>query len=58
MDNKDLLLWLYEQKNMVEDLLFGTNGKDRAESSTYRDKLYTMQSTYDEVIQYIKKNMK
>lgn len=58
MDNKDLLLWLYEQKDKVEDEIFGTNGKDRAESSTYRDKLYTKQNTYDEVIRHIKKNMK
>lgn len=56
MDNKDLLLWLYEQKDKVEDKLFGTNGQDRAEGN-YRDKLYTKQNTYDEVIQHIKKNM-
>lgn len=57
MDNKDLLLWLYEQKSKVEDELFGTNGKDRAESPTYRDILYTKQNVYDDVIRYVKKYM-
>lgn len=57
MDKKDLLLWLYEQKDKVEDKLFGTNGEDRVDSQSYRDVLYAKQNTYDEVIKYVKKNM-
>lgn len=57
MDKKDLLLWLYEQKDKVENKLFRTNGEDRVDSQSYRDVLYAKQNTYDEVIKYIKKNM-
>lgn len=53
MNEKDLLLWLYEQKDKVNDKLYGVNGQDRAEG-IYREKLFTELNTYDKIIKYVK----
>ena len=53
MNEKDLLLWLYEQKGKVDDKLYGVNGQDRAEGN-YREKLFTELNTYDKIIKYVK----
>lgn len=50
MNEKDLLLWLYEQKDKVDDKLYGVN---RAKG-IYREKLFTELNTYDKIIKYVK----
>ena len=37
--DKDLLLWLYEQKDDIDAHLYGTDNYDRAEG-TYRQELF------------------
>lgn len=57
MDKKDLLLWLYEQKDEIDKKLYGVGGYDRAEGN-YRDKLFAELNTYDKVVAKIKKESK
>lgn len=56
MNKENLLLWLHEQKSMVEDKLHELN-RENKEEDNYKHALYAKQSTFDEVIKYVEKNI-
>lgn len=51
--DKDLLIWLYEQKDDIDAHLYGIDSCDRAEG-TYRQELFTQLNLLDKIIQHIK----
>lgn len=53
--DKDLLLWLYEQKDEIDDHLYGTGKYDRAEG-TSREKYFAQLNLLDKIIRYIKQS--
>lgn len=52
--DKDLLLWLYEQKDDIDAHLYGTGNYDRAEG-TYRQELFAQMNLLDKIIRRVKK---
>lgn len=52
--DKDLLLWLYEQKDDIDAHLYGTGGYNRAEG-TYRQELFAQMNLLDKIIRRVKK---
>ena len=52
--DKDLLIWLYEQKDDIDAHLYGIGGYDRAEG-TYRQELFAQINLLDKIIQHIRK---
>lgn len=52
--DKDLLLWLYEQKDDIDAHLYGTGSYDRAEG-TYRQELFAQMNLLDKIIRRVKK---
>lgn len=53
--DKDLLLWLYEQKDEIDAHLYGTGLYDRAEGA-YRQECYAQMNLLNKIIQHIKSN--
>ena len=51
--DKDLLLWLYEQKDEIDAHLYGTGTYDRAEG-TYRQELFAQMNLLDKIIRHVK----
>ena len=51
--DKDLLLWLYEQKDEIDAHLYGTGTYDRAEG-TYRQELFAQMNLLDKIIRRVK----
>lgn len=51
--DKDLLLWLYEQKNEIDAHLYGAGKYDRAEGNS-RLEYYAQLNLLDRIIRYIK----
>lgn len=52
--DKDLLIWLYEQKDDIDAHLYGINSCDRAEG-TYRQELFAQLNLLDKIIRHIRK---
>ena len=52
--DKDLLIWLYEQKDDIDAHLYGTGSYSRAEG-TYRQELFAQMNLLDKIIRRIKK---
>ena len=52
--DKDLLLWLYEQKDDIEARLYGTGNYNTA-SGTYRQELFAQINLLDKIIRRVKK---
>lgn len=53
--DKDLLLWLYEQKDEIDAHLYGNGIYDRAEGSC-RQEYYAQLNLLDKIIKHIKSN--
>ena len=51
--DKDLLLWLYEQKDEIDVHLYGTGTYDRAEGA-YRQELFAQMNLLDKIIRRVK----
>ena len=51
--DKDLLLWLYEQKDNIYAHLYGSGTYDRAEG-TYRQELFAQINLLDKIIRRVK----
>ena len=51
--DKDLLLWLYEQKDDIDAHLYGTGKSDRAEGNS-RLEYYAQLNLLDRIIRHIK----
>ena len=51
--DKDLLLWLYEQKDDIDAHLYGTGTYDRAEGNS-RLEYYAQLNLLDRIIRHIK----
>lgn len=52
--DKDLLIWLYEQKDDIDAHLYGIGNYDRAEG-TYRQELFAQINLLDKIIQHVRK---
>lgn len=52
--DKDLLLWLYEQKDDIDAHLYGTGSYSRAEG-TYRQEIFAQMNLLDKIIRHVKK---
>ena len=52
--DKDLLIWLYEQKDDIDAHLYGIGSYDRAEG-TYRQELFAQLNLLDKIIRHIRK---
>lgn len=55
--DKDLLLWLYEQKDDIDAHLYGSNGYDRAEG-TRRQEYFAQLNLLDKIIRHVKSQTK
>lgn len=51
--NKDLLLWLYEQKDDIDAHLYGTGEYDRAEGAR-RQEYFAQLNLLDKIIRRVK----
>lgn len=51
--DKDLLLWLYEQKDDIDAHLYGNGKYDRAEG-TYRQECFAQLNLLDKIIRHVK----
>ena len=55
MDKKDFLIWLYEQKDDINDHLYGNGLCERAEG-THRLELFAQLNLLDKIIHHLKKS--
>lgn len=54
--DKDLLIWLYEQKDSINAHLYGNGCYERAEG-IYRQELFAQLNLLDKIIQHVKKEL-
>lgn len=52
--DKDLLIWLYEQKDDIDAHLYGIGSYDRAEG-IYKQELFAQLNLLDKIIRHIRK---